>query len=422
MDPSDCAICDERHEGTHYCTNCEMAMCTTMANIHTKQKVYKTHVVRAEAELLDHLKSTIEASLQELNQARSNLFVEYADALPPRNNHSPSAVERANEVFRLCIEAGAIINGQYDALCTAQRSLQRPSSGRATPSHPDLFSADKKLKTMLFSTDLAIKTFKAGVVQLKALPTWGNFGGQLGSYHYPVSVAISPHDEVYVCNGRKYTVQVFTMDGALLRTWDVPKAMSRDSHYPVGIAVAPWNEVYVIKQHPTHVYVFRTDGSFVRTWNYISALESVDCAKPVGISTASNGEVFVLHKRVRVFKPDGTFSRSWEVACEDDEPRALCVAFGEVYVISKTACYVYDMNGNHLAHWTGLSGARHVSVSPQGRVYVAEENGVRMFEHGRAVQNCSDAKNPLAVAVGPDRLFVCRSDTHTIETITLKNT
>jgi hypothetical protein len=232
-------------------------------------------------------------------------------------------------------------------------------------------------------------------------------------------MAISPHDEVYVCDGRKYSVQVFTVDGArLLRAWDVPMvALSRDSHYPVSIAVASWNEVYVIKQQPTHVYVFRTDGSFVRTWNYISALESVDCAKPVGISTASNGEVFVLHKRVRVFKPDGTFVRAWEI--DGDEPQALCVAFGEVYVVSKTACYVYDVNGNHVARWVGLSGARHVSVSPQGRVYVAEENGVRMFEHGRAVRTYSDAKNPLAVAVGPDNLFVCRSDTHTVETITL---
>jgi hypothetical protein len=412
MDSNDCEICDERHEGTHYCTNCEVAMCTTMASIHTKQKIYKTHVVRADAELFDYLKSKLEESLHELYKARSDLFLQYADASPPGNDNSPPAVERANEVFRLCIEAGAIINGQYDALCKTQRSLQKP--GR--PSHRDLFSTDRALKTMGFSTDLALKTFKAGVLQLKALPIWGNFGGRLGSYHYPVSMAISPHDEVYVCDGRNYRVQVFNPDGAPLRTWDVPKAMSRDSQYPVGIAVAPWNEVYVIKRQPTHVYVFRTDGSFVRTWNYVLPMESVGAPESVGISTSSTGEVFVLHQRVRVFKPDGTFARSWEV---DEEPQAMCVAFGDVYVVSKTACYVYDLNGNPLARWDGLLEARRIAVSPQGRVFVAEENGVRMFEHGRAVRTCIDSKNPLAVAIGPDRLYVCRSDTHTIETISL---
>jgi hypothetical protein len=382
-----------------------------MASIHTKQKVYKTHVVRAEAELLNHLNIKIEESLHELSKARSDLFVAYADALPPRDNHSPAAVERANEVFRLCIEAGAIINGQYDNLCKTQRSLQK----RANPSHQGLLSTDKALNTMGFSTDLALKTFKAGVLQLAALsPVWGSFGGQLGSYKYPVSVAVS-HDEVYVCDARNYRVNVFTVDGKLLRTWDVPKATSRESQYPVGIAVAPWNEVYVIKQQPSHVYVFRTDGSFVRTWSYILPLESVSSA-PVGISTSITGEVLVLYKRVRVFKPEGTFARSWEV---NDESQAICVAFGDVYVMSKTACEVYDMSGNQLARWDGLVGALHMSVSPQGRVYVVEENGVRMFEHGRAVRKCSEAKNPLAVAVGPDRLYICRSDTHTIETVGL---
>ena len=412
MDSSECAICDERHEGAYYCTNCEVAMCTTMASIHTKQKIYKTHVVRAEADLLNQLKNKIEASLQELDQARSDIFVEYADALPPRDNHSQPAIERANEVFRLCIEAGAIINRQHDALCQTQRSLQKPGLWRATPSHHDLFS-----------TDLALKTFKAGVLQLKPLPIWGSFGGplgQLGSFAHPVSVAISPRDEVYVCDACTYSVQVFTVEGALLRTWDVPKAISRDSQFPVGIAVAIWNEVYVIKQQPPHVYVFQADGGFIRTWNYMLPAESFS-SEPVGIATSSStGEVFVLHKRVRVFRPDGTFLRSWPV--DDDEPQALCVAFGEAYVVSKTACYVYDLNGNHLARWVGLSGARRVSVSPEGRVYVAEDNGVRMFEHGRAVRNYSDAKNPLGIAVGPDRLFVCRSDTRTMETITLKNT
>jgi hypothetical protein len=106
--------------------------------------------------------------------------------------------------------------------------------------------------------------------------------------------------------------------------------------------------------------------------------------------------------------------RSWSLV--DDRPEGLCVApSGSVYVVSKTTCHVYDRYGNELAAWDGLVDAAGVAVSTKDEVFVAEATGVRVFDtRGVFVRKCGSPKRAYAVAVGSDRVFICRSDGHVI--------
>jgi hypothetical protein len=247
----------------------------------------------------------------------------------------------------------------------------------------------------------------------------GTQGNQPGQFDTPSDVWVSHHQEVYVCDTLNHRIQVFRTDGKFMRMWDVPqvKVYTDPQHtFPMGVVAAPWDDVYVIKKNPRHVYVFHPDGSFRCTWKYTQGDARIPTTDTVGLAVSSYGEVIVLCGLIWVFKPDGTFLRSWAVM---DQPEGVCVApSGLVYVVSKNLCHVYDRYGNELGAWDGLADAVGVAVSTKGEVFVAEATGVRVFDtRGVFLRKCGVAQGARAVALGFDRAFVCRSDAHAIEIV-----
>ena len=119
-----CGPCDEQHQATQYCVECQEFMCAMLADVHTKLKATKSHILQ-DANPTADVQSKIDKALGELQQARSDIFVQYADAMPPRNATSPLAVQRANQVFAAFINMGVLINHQHDTLVDMQRSLPR---------------------------------------------------------------------------------------------------------------------------------------------------------------------------------------------------------------------------------------------------------------------------------------------------------
>jgi DNA-binding beta-propeller fold protein YncE len=251
-------------------------------------------------------------------------------------------------------------------------------------------------------------------------------GDRPGQFDCPSGVAFSRVQEVYVCDALNHRVQVFGPNHKFSRMWDVPQARvpvdpRNDAHqhlhtFPVGIAVAPWEEVYVIKKNPAHVYVFDLEGGFRRTWKYTHDKEAAP--HPVGVDVTSTGQV-VLCDRVQLFKPDGTFLRSWTVL---DRPEGLCVApNGHIYVVSKTKCHVYDQCGNDVAAWDGLADAFGIAISRTDEVFVAEAKGVRVFDaRGVFKRRCGLTENAPWVAVSSERVYIGRLDGCMIETVPMQ--
>lgn len=446
MHSRDCTVCEESHAATHYCSMCPHALCGTMANIHTKQKAFKYHDVQLmdQPGLANKVRDKIDLHLQVLNKARTDLFVEFANALPCRRllgKEDPQAIEHANEVFRVVIEAGVVINRQHKDLLDRRRSLEGLHPLDMWPILADSF---------LFQTDLWYTDLKRGLSGIHAperqslpdpkdvkfsgpLPNChqevkmldigtGARGDQPGQFDFPSGVSLSHHQEVYVCDAINHRIQVFSIDGKFMRMWDVPQVKVPTDPYkelctfPVGVVAAPWDDVYVIKKDPKHVYVFHPDGSFRCAWKYTQGDERIHAAYAAGVAVNSYGEVIVMCKSIRVFQPDGTFLRSWSPI---DQPEGLCVApSGNIYVVSQTTCHVYNRHGNELAAWDGLVDAVGVAVSAKGEVFVAEATGVRAFDtRGVFLRKCGLAKGASAVAFGFDRAYICRSDVHAIEIV-----
>lgn len=438
--PDSCTVCEESHTATHYCATCPHALCGMMANVHTKQKAFKHHVVQLVdyPGLADRVRDKIDSALEGLNKARTDLFVEYADALPCRsllNKNDPQALDEANEVFRVVIEAGAIINHQHKDLIDRRRSLGslHPLAMRAILADP-----------LLFQTDLWLVELKKGLSGMRAVlaegrgPPSAHEGGPVpasdrgmrafdigtrtrgdrpGQFDRPSDVSISHHREVYVCDALNHRIQVFRLDGRFLRMWDVPQVKLTpyaEAHtFPVGVVVASWDDVFVIKKTPRHVYVFHPDGSFLRTWKYTDEL--INASYAVGVAANNHGEVIVMCKKIQVFTPEGAFLRAWEVM---DQPEGLCVSpTGLVYVVSKTTCHMYNRRGNELAAWDGLVDASGVSVSTKGEVFVTEASGVRVFDARGVFLRYLGSESASAVTLSSDHAFICLTDAHVIEVV-----
>jgi hypothetical protein len=98
-----CGLCEDKHQSTHWCIDCQDFMCAMLADVHIKMKATKSHKMQDVSPIAD-IQSKINKALQELQQARSDILVQYADALPPRNVTSPAAEQRAYNLFVAFIE------------------------------------------------------------------------------------------------------------------------------------------------------------------------------------------------------------------------------------------------------------------------------------------------------------------------------
>ena len=386
---SQCGLCDEAHLATHYCPTCQEFMCRTLADLHPKLKATKHHTFQ-DADPTAELETNIHMALKELDKASSDLLVAYADALPSRDlPDSVRVSERAHTVFRELIQAGSILNDQHDALLNLQQSLD-PLDHRAMR---DI------LTHSMFRTELSLEGFKQGTSNLPNLISgWGSRGSRRGQFDKARDLAVSSTGEVYVCDAGR--IQVFDSRGHFARAWHVPQ--------PARLCVALWDDVYVVEQDSTRVHRFSTDGAHVGTFTH--TLVSYDWAVDVA---ASATEVYVLSSCVRVFTPDGQVLRAW---LGPPKPKSLCIGpDGCVYIVSNTHLHIYDSNGVDIAARGGLQDAKRVHVHGE-KVYVTESKVVRVFKmDGALFAVLAHSNAPRAVAVTPDRVYICEASSIEIQ-------
>jgi DNA-binding beta-propeller fold protein YncE len=358
-----------------------------LANVHTKLKLTKAHVIQDAFPMVRDIDVKINKALEELHQARSDIFVQYPDAMPPRNATSQRAVQRATDVFQAFISAGVLINSQRDGLVNLQQSL--PGMDRdalmSVMANPLLKPDTKSLQRFIATLPPFINIF-------------GSFGGQQAQFNNARDVAVSTTGQVYVCDAVNNRVQVFTPDGAFLRLWNVTP---NQAGLPAAVSVAPWGDVYLVQYNTGHVSRFQPNGNLLRMWSFDK------CIGPIDVDTSDDAEVFVLNSKVRVFSREGDFLRLWDVS---PDAQSLCIApNNHVYVITPTVCHVYDKYGNDVAAWGGLVGAKKVTVT-NTQVYVVGTTGVHVFEMcGIHKGVLGHSKSPTAVAVHAKRAYICES-------------
>jgi DNA-binding beta-propeller fold protein YncE len=151
--------------------------------------------------------------------------------------------------------------------------------------------------------------------QITFVREWGRRGNEPGEFDFPIAIAISKVDEVFVSDHLNYRVQKFDGNGELLGHFAVLPN-------PGGIALDAAGNIYLTHIHASgqskddagdFVSVYDPDGTLLRRWGQSgTAAGEFDC--PGGIAVAKDGRVYVADQtnhRIQVFDQTGMFLLQW---------------------------------------------------------------------------------------------------------------
>ena len=147
------------------------------------------------------------------------------------------------------------------------------------------------------------------------LQEWGKRGAEPGDFNFPIAIAITKTDTLFVTDHLNNRVQEFDKHGKLLGHFAV---LSN----PGGIALDSAGNIYLTHIHASgqskdetanFVSVYAQDGSLLRQWGKTgTGPGEFDC--PGGIGVADDGRVYVADQtnhRVQVFDRMGKFLFQW---------------------------------------------------------------------------------------------------------------
>jgi DNA-binding beta-propeller fold protein YncE len=154
----------------------------------------------------------------------------------------------------------------------------------------------------------------------RLLKTWGKEGSADTEFNFPIGIAITPRDQIYVTDHYNNRVIQFDTEGAVVRV--IPVLPN-----PGGIAVdaAPGGEARTIyvghfpasrlskEKTPDRVTAYTSEGKFVREWGKSGAGEG-ELSWIGGLAIGPKGEVYVCdqtNRRMQVFTTEGVLVRGW---------------------------------------------------------------------------------------------------------------
>lgn len=260
----------------------------------------------------------------------------------------------------------------------------------------------------------------------RALLSWGGAGSDPGQFKHPQSIAVdSRAGRVYVGDGNRRDVQVFTTDGEYLDVWPMT--------YAQGIAVDEHGFVYLTDSSCDCVHKVTGLGDEVLSWGEYGS-DPGEFTQPRGIAVGPGGDVYVaeptLH-RVQKFTSRGDYLASWGSygagAGEMSTPTHVAVANdGSVYVndlYDNHRVNKFDADGNYLSMigkpsvpagafaWprfvaTDGRGLVYVTDGPNHRVQAFLPNGVFVLEWGGLGSGDGRFDYPEGIAVHGDNVYV----------------
>ncbi|HPA18211.1 MAG TPA: peptidyl-alpha-hydroxyglycine alpha-amidating lyase family protein [Verrucomicrobiae bacterium] len=211
--------------------------------------------------------------------------------------------------------------------------------------------------------------------QKPAAFAWGAMSG----------VTVDERDQVYTFNRSEPTVQVYGMDGTLIRSWST--ANPKGTHH---IRLGPDGSVWVTDFRSHLVQKYSPGGKLLLTLGTANqkGCDESHFSGPTDIAFLSNGDVFISdgygNRRVVRFDGRGRFIKAW--GNEGTGPGQFALPHS-IAVNSKDRVYVADRNngriqvfdadGNVLAVWDGLLMPWGLTMTRQDEIWVCGSSRVR---------------------------------------------
>jgi DNA-binding beta-propeller fold protein YncE len=278
------------------------------------------------------------------------------------------------------------------------------------------------LAVLALALALAPSAFAEGYVPLSS---FGSAGGNPGQFNFPAKVAIDG-GLVYVTSTNVNLVEVFTLDGAYVRSWGSSGAGNGQFNLPFGIAIDhARNLVYVADSSNSRVQVFTPAGVYLRQFGAGGVLDG-QFQLVYGLTLDSSGNVYVSDVgggRVEVFDSSGAYVRKFGTPGSGDgqlsSPNSLAVTeTGSVWVCdsSNGRLQLFDATGAFVKTLgVGvLSAPKSVVIDADGHLLVGDRalHRVLVFDPDTGAQigeigSASNFVDPYGIALaGGDRVYV----------------
>lgn len=272
--------------------------------------------------------------------------------------------------------------------------------------------------------------------------TWGSKGDSLGQFNEPTGITVKG-TEVFVSDGRNHRIQVFSLDGTVLRQFGADKL-----ERPMNLTIAN-DELYVADYFADQIKIFSLQGNYRRSIGQ-SGSSKGGFNIPGGVAVASNGDLIVAefaNHRVQQLHADGRFVRQWghtgEVGTFDGKLRyPTDVALsrdGELFIADgyNDRVLAFGSNGELLHKWGGpfamnifgpfngwFATITGISVGPSGNVFVADFYNDRVqkftqtgeFLNAFGIRSMGPTHTAIAVAEADDgSVFVADYANHQVQ-------
>ncbi|MCF6337477.1 MAG: 6-bladed beta-propeller [Gammaproteobacteria bacterium] len=138
--------------------------------------------------------------------------------------------------------------------------------------------------------------------------TWGGKGHAAGQFNEPTGITVKD-SEVFVSDGRNHRIQVFDLNGTMLRQFGMD-----DLERPMNLTIAK-DELYVADYFADQIKVFSLQGDYRRSIGKPGTGPG-EFSIPGGIAVAENGDLYVpgfTTQRIQQLRADGSFVRQWGI-------------------------------------------------------------------------------------------------------------
>ena len=201
------------------------------------------------------------------------------------------------------------------------------------------------------------------------LDEWGTPGSGPGQFNAPAGIAFDADDNLFVVDKGNNRVQKYTRDGEFLLGWGRGGAGEGQFDEPWGITVDEAGDVYVADWGNSRVQKFAPDGTYLRSFGD-NGSEGGALDHPAGVAVDSDGDVYVTdwgNRRVQIYEPDGEI---------------ITALYGDVHELSKAATYYLNRDAESfktmnavehaLTHTIRFDRPTGIAVYPGDRIVIAD--------------------------------------------------
>jgi len=213
----------------------------------------------------------------------------------------------------------------------------------------------------------------------KVDPGWPKEKPAGGEWAAMSSVAVGPDGNVWTFNRGKIPIQVYTPDGALVKSWGQDGLFKN----PHTVRFDGAGNLWTADTGTQTVRKFSLDGKVLLTIGTPGEAgdDQTHMNQPNDVAVAANGDIYVSdgygNDRVVVFDKNGKYLRSWGKLGtgpgEFSQPHSLVLdSRGRVYVADRNNAriQVFDSKGKFLTEWRNIITPWALAITRDDEIYV----------------------------------------------------